>query len=194
MSINEKTASLHISVPIKWKEEIEEIAKERNVSISDVARNIIDRGLHSKEAQGKGDLILDYLRENLRSDLMLIWIMVSESQALAKNLQGNWASVIEEDMVSAYESCFIAIKILDNKSLADLVKGSGAEYLNRVFEIMQYLVRLQNSLREILNKKDGDLDVIKNLSPLIKENMESLLLNMIERVSIGVARCCGART
>jgi len=78
-------------------------------------------------------------------------------------------------------------------SLADLVMDSSFKYWDRLAEIMQYLVRLQNSLREILNKKDGDLDVIKNLSPLIKENMEGLLLDIIERVSVGVARCCGAR-
>jgi len=87
MSIDKKTASLHFFVPIKWKEEIEEMAKERNVSISEMARNVIGRGLHGMESQSKGDLILDYLRENLRSDLMLIWGMVSESHALAKNLQ-----------------------------------------------------------------------------------------------------------
>jgi hypothetical protein len=124
---------------------------------------------------------------------MLIWNMVSESCALAKNLQENWAREIEEDMASAYESCFIAIKILDNKSLADLVMDSSFKYWDRVFEIMQYLVELQRNLRTYLNNKDTDLDVIKNLSPLIKENLEGLLLDIIERVSIGVARCCSAR-
>jgi len=101
----------------------------------------------------------------------------------------NWAREIEEYMASAYESCFIAIKILYNKNLADLVEGSGNEYWARAIEIMWYLVRLQNSLREILNKKDKDLDVIKNLSPLIKENLEGLLLDMIERINVEVARC-----
>jgi len=186
-------ASLHISVPIKWKQELEDIAKENNVSVSSITMSILDRELHGKEAQRRESLILDYLKKNIRSDLMLIWGMVSESYSLAKNLQENWAREIEEDMASAYESCFIAIKILDNKSLADLVMDSSFKYWDRVFEIMQYLVELQRNLRTYLNNKDTDLDVIKNLSPLIKENLEGLLLDIIERISAGVARCCGAR-
>ena len=158
-----KLASLHISIPIKWKEEIEEIAKKKDASISEAARNVIDRGLHSKESEKRRDLILGYLRENLRSDLMLIWGMISESHAIIGNLQRKWAREIEEDMVSAYESCFIAIKILDNRSLVDLVEGSGAEYWDMVVEIIWYLVRFQKSLRELLNN-EGDFDAVKNLS------------------------------
>jgi len=177
-------ASLHISIPNKWKEEIEEIAKKKDASISDVARDFIDRGLHSQEAQGKEYLILDYLRKNPRTYLMLIWNMVSDSRALIKYLVGDWTREIEEDMAIAYEYCFTIIKILDKNSLANLVIDSSFKYWDRLAEIMQYLVNLQRNIRAYFNNKDADLDVIKNLSPLIKENLEGLLLDIIESLSV----------
>jgi len=187
-------ASLHIYIPIKWKEEIEEIAKEKDASISDVARDFIDRGLHSQEAQGKEYLILDYLRKNPRTYLMLIWNMISDSRALIKYLVGDWTREIEEDMAIAYEYCFTIIKILDKNSLANLVMDSSFKYWDRLAEIMQYLVNLQRNIRAYFNNKDADLDVIKNLSPLIKENLEGLLLDIIERISVEVAMYTGAKS
>ena len=176
--------SLYIYIPNKWKEELEEIAKEKDTSISDVARDFIDRGLHSQEAQGKEYLILDYLRKNPRTYLMLIWNMVSDSRALIKYLVGDWTREIEEDMAIAYEYCFTIIKILDKNSLANLVIDSSFKYWDRLAEIMQYLVNLQRNIRAYFNNKDADLDVIKNLSPLIKENLEGLLLDIIESLSV----------
>jgi hypothetical protein len=187
-------ASLHISIPIKWKEELEEIAKEKDASISDVARDFIDRGLHSQEAQGKEYLILGYLRKNPRTYLMLIWDMVSDSRALIKYLVGDWTREIEEDMAIAYESCFTIIKILDKNSLANLVIDSSFKYWDRLAEIMQYLVNIQRNIRAYFNNKDTDLDVIKNLSPLIKENLEGLLLDIIESLSVRVAMYTGAKS
>ena len=187
-------ASLHISIPNKWKEELEEIAKKKDASISDVARDFIDRGLHSQEAQGKEYLILDYLRKNPRTYLMLICNMVSDSRALIKYLVGDWTREIEEDMAIAYEYCFTIIKILDKNSLANLVMDSSFKYWDRLAEIMQYLVNLQRNIRAYFNNKDTDLDVIKNLSPLIKENLEGLLLDIIESLSIRVAMYTGAKS
>jgi hypothetical protein len=40
-------------IPIEWKEELERMAKEKNVSIADIARELIDQGLHGK-AQPEG--------------------------------------------------------------------------------------------------------------------------------------------
>ena len=187
-------ASLHISIPIKWKEEIEEIAKEKDASISDVARDFIDRGLHRQEAQGKEYLILDYLRKNPRTYLMLICNMVSDSRALIKYLVGDWTREIEEDMANAYEYCFTIIKILDKNSLANLVMDSSFKYWDRLAEIMQYLVNLQRNIRAYFNNKDVGLDVIKNLPPLIKENLEGLLIDIIESLSVRVAMYTGAKS
>ena len=189
-----KLASLHISIPNNWKQELEEIAKKKDASISDVARDFIDRGLHSQEVQGKEYLILDYLRKNPRTYLMLIWNMISESRALIKYLVGDWTREIEEDMANAYEYCFTIIKILDKNSLANLVMDSSFKYWDRLAEIMQYLVNLQRNIRAYFNNKDADLDVIKNLSPLIKENLEGLLLDIIESLSVRVAMYTGAKS
>jgi len=186
--------SLYIYIPNKWKEELEEIAKEKDTSISDVARDFIDRGLHRQEAQGKEYLILDYLRENPRTYLMLICNMISDSRALIKYLVGDWTREIEEDMAIAYEYCFTIIKILDKNSLANLVIDSSFKYWDRLAEIMQYLVNLQRNIRAYFNNKDADLDVIKNLSPLIKENLEGLLLDIIESLSVRVAMYTGAKS
>jgi len=189
-----KLASLHISIPNNWKQELEEIAKKKDASISDVARDFIDRGLHSQETQGKEYLILDYLRENPRTYLMLICNMISDSRALIKYLVGDWTREIEEDMAIAYEYCFTIIKILDKNSLANLVIDSSFKYWDRLAEIMQYLMNLQRNIRAYFNNKDTDLDVIKNLSPLIKENLEGLLLDIIERISVEVAMYTGAKS
>jgi hypothetical protein len=186
--------SLYIYIPNKWKEELEEIAKEKDTSISDVVRDFIDRGLHRQEAQGKEYLILDYLRKNPRTYLMLICNMVSDSRALIKYLVGDWTREIEEDMANAYEYCFTIIKILDKNSLANLVIDSSFKYWDRLAEIMQYLVNLQRNIRAYFNNKDADLDVIKNLSPLIKENLEGLLLDIIESLSVRVAMYTGAKS
>jgi len=186
--------SLYIYIPNKWKEELEEIAKKRDASISDVARDFIDRGLHRQEAQGKEYLILDYLRKNPRTYLMLICNMVSDSRALIKYLVGDWTREIEEDMANAYEYCFTIIKILDKNSLANLVMDSSFKYWDRLAEIMQYLVNLQRNIRAYFNNKDVGLDVIKNLPPLIKENLEGLLLDIIESLSVRVAMYTGAKS
>ena len=46
--MSEGKAPLHVMIPIEWKEELERIAKEKNVNIADVARELIDQGLHGK--------------------------------------------------------------------------------------------------------------------------------------------------
>ncbi|MFP3319973.1 MAG: hypothetical protein RXO24_05380 [Acidilobus sp.] len=51
--MSEGKAPLHVMIPIEWKEELERMAKEKNVSIADVARELIDQGLHGK-AQPEG--------------------------------------------------------------------------------------------------------------------------------------------
>ena len=46
--MSEGKAPLHVMIPIEWKEELERMAKEKNVSIADVARELIGQGLHGK--------------------------------------------------------------------------------------------------------------------------------------------------
>ena len=49
--MSEGKAPLHVMIPAGWKEELEKRAKEKNVSIADVARELIDQGLHGNKAQ-----------------------------------------------------------------------------------------------------------------------------------------------
>ena len=51
--MSEGKAPLHVMIPSNWKEELEKMAKEKNVSIADVARELIDQGLHG-QAQTEG--------------------------------------------------------------------------------------------------------------------------------------------
>jgi len=51
--VSEGKAPLHVMIPADWKEELERLAKEKNVSIADVARELIGQGLHGK-AQPEG--------------------------------------------------------------------------------------------------------------------------------------------
>jgi len=46
--VSERKAPLHVMIPLDWKEELERMAKAKNVSIADVARELIDQGLHGK--------------------------------------------------------------------------------------------------------------------------------------------------
>jgi len=53
--VSEGKAPLHVMIPPEWKKELEERAKAKNVSIADVARELIDQGLHGKaQAQPEG--------------------------------------------------------------------------------------------------------------------------------------------
>jgi len=49
--VSEGKAPLHVMIPIEWKEELERMAKAKNVSIADVARELIGQGLHGNKAQ-----------------------------------------------------------------------------------------------------------------------------------------------
>ena len=51
--MSEGKAPLHVMIPSNWKEELEKMAKERNVSIADIARALIDQALHG-QAQPEG--------------------------------------------------------------------------------------------------------------------------------------------
>jgi hypothetical protein len=51
--VSEEKAFLSVVIPRSWKEELERRAKARNVSIADVARELIGQGLHG-QAQAEG--------------------------------------------------------------------------------------------------------------------------------------------
>jgi len=46
--MSEGKAPLHVMIPLEWKEELEKRAKEKNVSIADVARELIGQGLQGQ--------------------------------------------------------------------------------------------------------------------------------------------------
>jgi len=46
--VSEGKAPLHVMIPLEWKEELEKRAKEKNVSIADVARELIGQGLQGQ--------------------------------------------------------------------------------------------------------------------------------------------------
>jgi len=46
--VSERKAPLHVMIPSDWKEELEKMAKAKNASIADVARELIGQGLHGK--------------------------------------------------------------------------------------------------------------------------------------------------
>jgi len=51
--VSEGKAPLHVMIPIEWKEELERRAKEKNVSIADIARELIGQGLQGQAQPGR---------------------------------------------------------------------------------------------------------------------------------------------
>jgi hypothetical protein len=79
--MSEGKAPLHVMIPSNWKEELEKMAKEKNVSIADVARELIDQGLHGKAQAAPAQAVKcqdDVARQVIRMiiDLLQLYVMM----------------------------------------------------------------------------------------------------------------------
>jgi hypothetical protein len=153
----------------------------------------------SKEAPvGQAErAVIDYLKDDLRGSLGLVWQLVLEDLTLARRVKVSWdetpgseevADAVLPDLAAASEAFYIAINILDDWDLSELVSKDAGRYWNLLSDIMNGLIELHNYLTMALSVKDFDFDRAKGLSPVIKEKVEELFRNIISELSSSVVR------
>jgi len=141
--------------------------------------------------------IIDYLKGSLRGSLGLVWHLVLEDLSLARRVKVSWgvtpsseevADAALPDLAAASEACYIAINILDNWELSELVSKDAGRYWELLSEIISDLIELRGYLAMALSMKDFDFDRAKGLSPVIKEKVEELVRGIISELSSSVVR------
>ena len=141
--------------------------------------------------------IIDYLKGSLRGSLGLVWQLVLEDLTLARKVQVSWdetpgsrevADAVLPDLAAASEAFYIAINILDDWNLSELVSRDAGRYWNLLSDIISDLIELRGYLTMALSMKDFDFDRAKGLSPVIKEKVEELVRNIISEMSSSVVR------
>jgi len=153
----------------------------------------------SKEAPvGQAErAIIEYLKGDLRGNLGLVWHLALEDLSLARKVKVSWgvtpsaeevADATLPDLAAASEAFYIAINILDDWELSELVSKDAGRYWNLLSDIMNGLIELHNYLTMALSVKDFDFDRAKGLSPVIKEKVEELVRNIISELSSSVVR------
>jgi hypothetical protein len=153
----------------------------------------------SKEAPvGQAEqAIIEYLKGDLRGSLGLAWHLALEDLSLARRVKVEWdetpgseevADAVLPDLAAASEACYIAVNILDDWELSELVSKDADRYWNLLSDIINGLIELRDYLTMALSIKDFDFDRAKGLSPVIKEKVEELFRNIISELSSSVVR------
>ena len=141
--------------------------------------------------------IIDYLKGSLRGSLGLVWHLTLEDLSLARRVKVSWdetpgseevADAVLPDLEAASEACYIAINILDNWELSELVSRDAGRYWDLLSDIISGLIELRGYLTMALSIKDFDFDRAKGLSPVIKEKVEELVRGIISELSSSVVR------
>jgi hypothetical protein len=141
--------------------------------------------------------IIDYLKGDLRGSLGLVWHLVLEDLSLARKVKVSWgvtpsaeevADAALPDLAAASEACYIAVNILDDWELSELVSRDAGRYWGLLSDIISDLIELRNYLTMALSMKDFDFDRAKGLSPVIKEKVEELIRGIISEMSSSVVR------
>jgi hypothetical protein len=141
--------------------------------------------------------IVDYLKGDLRGSLGLVWQLTLEDLLLARKVKVCWdetpgsdevADAVLPDLKAVSEACSIAINILDDWELAELVGKDAGRYWGLLNDIISGLFELRGYLTMALSMKDFDFDRAKGLSPVIKGKVEELVRNIISELGDSVAR------
>ena len=153
----------------------------------------------SKEAPiGQAErAIIDYLKGSLRGSLGLVWQLVLEDLSLARKVKVSWdtdpsaeevADAAIDDLEAANEACYIAVTMLDDWELSELISKDADRYWSLLSEIISGLTELRSYLTAALSMKDFDYDRAKKLSPVIKEKVDELIRDIISDLSVSVVR------
>jgi len=118
--MSEGKAPLSVVIPISWKEELERRAKAKNVSIADVARELIDQGLHG-QAQTEGNEDARYVTGRLYNIAMELFAYYGElyktSQLIYEALnQLNEALKKHFEITLRLNSLYSEMAVKENKS------------------------------------------------------------------------------
>ena len=141
--------------------------------------------------------IIEYLKGDLRGSLGLVWHLVLEDLSLARRVKVSWdetpgseevADAALPDLEAASEACYIAVNILDNWELSELVSRDAGRYWDLLSDIISDLIELRGYLTMALSMKDFDFDRAKGLSPVIKEKVEELVRGIISEMSSSIVR------
>jgi len=141
--------------------------------------------------------IIDYLKGSLRGSLSLVWHLALEDLLLARKVKVSWdetpgsrevGDAVLPDLAAVSEAFYIAINILDDWDLSELVSRDAGLYWDLLSEIISDLIELRGYLTMALSMKDFDFDRAKGLSPVIKEKVEELVRGIIGELSSSVVR------
>jgi len=141
--------------------------------------------------------IIEYLKGDLRGSLGLVWHLALENLSLARRVKVEWdetpgseevADAVLPDLAAASEALYIAINILDDWDLSELVSKDSGRYWDLLSDIINGLIELRGYLTMALSMKDFDFDRAKGLSPMIKEKVEELVRGIISELSSSVVR------
>jgi len=136
--------------------------------------------------------VIEYLKGDLRGSLGLVWQLALEDLLLARKVKVSWdvgpsdeevADASIDDLAAISEACYIAINILDDWELSELVGRDASHYWDLLSDIINGLAELRNYLTMALSMKSFDYDRAKKLSPAIKKKVEELVRDIISELS-----------
>lgn len=140
--------------------------------------------------------IIEYLKGDLRGSLGLVWQLAHEDFLLASKVKVEWdetpgseevADAVLPDLAAISEASHMAVSILDDWELSELASRDAGQYWDLLSDIINGLAELRGYLIMALNMKDFDFESAKRLSPVVKEKVEELVLNIISDLSFSVA-------